>query len=414
MAKIFYWVIPFYLTSFVTSMAADAFFGALLFLLFTIDFTSDIKKIGFKNAAKNLPIGADKPVLFFGFWALLATYIVFGSFFEVQNTFGNVTWIFLLYGISYLFKKYMTLNIKKHFNFIMIIAAIVGFYGIVQMFTRIDLWRPTNEHISPIGDYYRATGFFHIALTYAYCVGMVGFFAFAKVLLQMKQKNNYILPFITSITTVGAIVASSTRGAWIALFVAGLLITFLVNKRKAIVHSLLSVFLIGSLMLVPTIKDRAISIFNMSSMASNTERIGLWKANFEMFKDHPILGVGLERSRKRLPEYYEKLNIKNGFDAHAHNDFLAILSGVGLPGALAFVWFCFYFVRLSYRLFKKSENEDLKVLALGALGAQIYFFVGGITQCNFSDSEVTHVLIFIWALLIGINFNLSKFQKLKN
>lgn len=395
--------------SFVASTAGEEIFGWAIFLLFLFVIAYDLFKSGFKNTIQNLKLGgADFPVLFFGAWALLATWIIFKSTAEVKMTLSNVRWIFLLYGFSYLLKKYFTLNISKYFKFVFISAALVGIYGIVQMFTRIDLWRVDNSHMSQIGSYYRATGFYTVPLTYAYCIGMVGIFAFAALLLQTKEKKNFLLPVITTVATIGAIIASSTRGAWIAYFVAVMIITYLMDRKKAAIVFLVSILVAGPMMFEPTIQKRAMSIFDMKTQASNTERINLWIANFEMFKDHPLLGVGLEKSRSRLGEYYQKLEIKNGYDGHAHNDFMNTLSGVGLPGIIAWVWFCAYFVFLSYKVFRNSKHCKIALIGLGALGSQIYFFVGGLTQCNFSDNEVNHILIFVWAMLVAIQHQTSK------
>lgn len=308
-------------------------------------------------------------------------------------------------------KKYFSPKIEKHFKFILTCTAIVGFYGIIQMFTRIDLIRDSNEHMSAIGDYYRATGFFTVPLTYAYCIGMVGIFGFTALLMQIKEKRKYILPLLATVMTIGAIIASSTRGAWIAFFVAIMAMTYLMDKKKALLTFVISLLVAGPMMFEPTIQKRAMSIFDMKTQASNTERIDLWRTNFEIFKDHPILGVGLERGRRHLGEYYQKLGITNGFDGHAHNDFLNTLSGVGFPGAIAWIVFCLYFLTLSYRLFRKTTDCRLQILTLGALGAQIYFYIGGLTQCNFSDNEVNHILIFIWSLLIGIQYQLPDLTK---
>lgn len=308
-------------------------------------------------------------------------------------------------------KKYFSLNYEKYFNFLGICLIIVCAYGIIQMFTGLELVRPTNDHLARLGDYYRATGFFSISLTYAYCIGMVGFFAFSTLLVRFKNEQNFVFPAIIFFMTIAAIIASGTRGSWIALFVATIITSFVYDKKKSILVFVSSMLVAAVLSFIPTFKDRLQSITSTRNHESNSARIDLWRANLEMAKDHPLLGMGLERSRDHLPAYYEKLNVKHGLIGHAHNDILGILSGVGVVGLIMWFWFCFYFVYLAYSLFKKTNDLALQALTLGALGSQIYFFIGGLTQCNFSDNEVSHVLIFIWALLIGIQYRISNLSK---
>jgi O-antigen ligase len=83
---------------------------------------------------------------------------------------------------------------------------------------------------------------------------------------------------------------------------------------------------------------------------------------------------------------------------HAHNNFLEILGGTGLFGALAWLaWWAGVLV-LAWRARKISEPTQF---ALGVLAAFFVFHLNGLTQVNFWEAKVLHQLTFViaWVLL---------------
>src|SRR5690606_16401129 len=90
----------------------------------------------------------------------------------------------------------------------------------------------------------------------------------------------------------------------------------------------------------PTLQKRITSITDTEN-ASNAIRLMLWRTNWEIFRDNPLLGVGLHENSKFLQEYYLELGFTKyaHYVGHAHNNFLQVLAGTGVIGFFCFVSF---------------------------------------------------------------------------
>jgi O-antigen ligase len=209
-----------------------------------------------------------------------------------------------------------------------------------------------------------------------------------------------LLVFLSSIGGLGA---SLTRGAWLG-FIGGLVTLSLALSRKVkLIMLVLAVILaVAGVSLSSTLHQRFASITDPQNHSNHT-RVIVWQATWEMFKDHPWLGVGLHRNRDYLLEYYKVIgHEEETFISHSHSDYLEQLAGTGVFGFLAFITFSLWFLREAYRLWRRSPAKSFEAsLGLGALAALIFFHIGSFTQCNFTDAEVAHMLVFIWALVVS-------------
>ena len=198
-----------------------------------------------------------------------------------------------------------------------------------------------------------------------------------------------------------------TRGLWIAMVVAVAALLFL-TRRDLLKRFLLAltVMVAVAFTLFPTFRSRVTSIFDQSNY-SNAGRIQVWRANWEMIKDHPILGVGHRLNSEHLPEYYDKIGIKNGFLGHAHNNWIQVAAGSGLPSLLFYVGFTTWFLIVAYRLFKQGSTPWARNIGLASFVAQISFHIGGLTQVNFMDGEVNHSFV----VVVGLCFAGLRTQK---
>lgn len=99
---------------------------------------------------------------------------------------------------------------------------------------------------------------------------------------------------------------NSTRGAWLAVasVILLILIYYILKCNKLAVLSLVVLIAFGASIssYQPFIK-RLASITD-ANYQSNTERILIWHSAFNMFKDHPITGVGLGQYKDNYQHKY--------------------------------------------------------------------------------------------------------------
>lgn len=316
---------------------------------------------------------------------------------------GSLRWIIMLYLFTYAFELFPSLN--RILNIFLVGSTIVGIYAIFQHFTCIDLVRP-DRPLSPApvdgATTCQSIGFLSHHLTYGYSAGLLICFAFAGLLLGKRKSVLHRMGFFISTVIIGAsLVWTYGRGVWIAVGLSFFVMAAYVSKKHFFSFVLIAGLIFGvAYTSNPELKERFNSIWSDQHF-SNVERQGLWKANFEMFKDHPWLGVGYGQNLPRLQEYYQKVNVQREWGGHAHNNYLQMLSTTGILGFFCYMLFVLTFLLMTHRLWLDIPETHFwhRVIVLGALGAQICLHTGGVTQWNFGDAEVNHLFIFILAMV---------------
>ena len=192
------------------------------------------------------------------------------------------------------------------------------------------------------------------------------------------------------------LVLSMTRGAWLALVMV--VVVFVVLEKRfrlltaKICAGLAVIFLIVALM-SPTIQER-LSTITSTKFQSNTERILMWEAAAEIFRDYPISGVGQKMYVNAYNKYYipsearERAGeIGEEGHTHPHNNLLHRASEGGLLGLASFVGLYVYFF---WKFFTQYKRE--KTFAFGAGMAGILILAGlqleGLTDTNMNQVPI--------------------------
>lgn len=389
----------FYILALHSSIAGMSIFSSLLFLVSLI--VSCTNKSSIKTPF-------DLPILIF-LGAILINFIATPSELPWMNRCEELVWVFTFWGIFNSLRLIWSQNdYKKKSLYIWVGAfSITCIYGTLQFFSGIDIIRESPDHLKIAGGAYRSAGFYSSSLTYAYCLGLSGL-----SLLLPSAKIKKVMPILIFFLASLAVFTSQARGGWLALAVTILLLIILLkNQLSKKQLGLASIaMLIPFLVLVSTKggQERVNLLFASKLDESSSIRIDLWKAYFQMFLDHPILGVGYQQGRDLLPQYYAKLGITQDFISHAHNDYIQMLGETGIIGFASFIFLIGYVMRKTYSLRKTNPEWALSLLA-----GQVFIFIGSLTQANFTDAEVNHFLMFNWAL-VSVLLVKQKEKALKN
>jgi O-antigen ligase len=231
--------------------------------------------------------------------------------------------------------------------------------------------------------------------------------AFYTPYQQGKISTSSLLLSAWILTSV-SILLSLTRGAWIGVSVAFLIIAFIYSRKiGAALLTILSFIFVSMLLVWTSFRERVLQAFHPSENY-DSERVNLWRSNWEMFKDHFYFGVGHGDYKNFLPDYFQKLGIPaDHFQSHAHNQYLQALSNTGIFGFLCYMLFIIGILYLTVKYFQKTKNQ----LFLASLAAQISFHLGAFTECNFERSKVRLVYLFFCALSLTL---IAKFEDNKN
>ncbi|NOY63313.1 MAG: O-antigen ligase family protein [Gammaproteobacteria bacterium] len=233
-------------------------------------------------------------------------------------------------------------------------AMVVVFYGLYVAY--YGLGRTVGGHAA------NAYGMYENHNDYTYAILMIIPFLYIsrKMGLVKGLKSFVVLVFL--VACVIGIFVSYSRSAILALVLQGILILFFtVEKSKRVIP----LILVGCLSVAAigyqwASRDKY-SSSGYTSDDAKSSRIELWKAGFEMFKSHPLLGTG-SRSFKEYARYYGELSYDQRHK-NAHNTYVEILATSGFLGIFTFMMFA---IKLSKGLhsIKPKEGGDPRLVAL--------------------------------------------------
>lgn len=339
---------------------------------------------------------------------------------EFVQHFGSQRWMFLFFSSSIAIA--ILPPTLRGYRIFLIFTSIIAVYAVFQAATGIDLLRPgSNRAVQPMGlvgntgmEFWRSAGPFGSPLGYGYIAGQHVCLLLAMALLTFKNRkqNGWLFwaSLIAYVLVSFSLITTFTRGVWIAMTIAHLAVAWLVSKRIAGALMTCAATVAGVLFtLVDAFRLRVLSLFDMG-YASNSERMFLWKANWEMFKDYPIFGIGYQENENRAGEYVARMGRPDAFTGHAHNNYLQMLSGTGITGFVTYLFIIGFMLWLNWRLIKDLPKEYLwpRALALGCFGAQLTLHIGGFTECNFKAGATSHNTMIVWAIVVALTVLLKR------
>jgi O-antigen ligase len=220
------------------------------------------------------------------------------------------------------------------------------------------------------------------------------------------SRRNRIITIVVYIIFTVALVLSYGRAAWISVVVAlGVFIVVMLKIRFYWLALFVGLFLTFFFVFQQQIIDRleknkqdssanfvehVQSIYNITSDASNLERINRWQAALRMYQDRPILGWGPGTYQFLYAPYQrskEKTIISTnlGDMGNAHSEYLGPLSEMGLPGMIIVFLLMIYVIYTGLKVYKKGDREVKFLSMMVTLGLITYFTHG--TLNNFLDTD---------------------------
>lgn len=173
---------------------------------------------------------------------------------------------------------------------------------------------------------------------------------------------------------------NQTRGAWISCGVMYLLTfgLYFMRNKKVTVAILIVFFAVGTYMFMNPYVTRRWTLDPAHS--SNSVRIRIWQAAYNMWKDNPVLGVGYMGFENRYQNKYMVTSAapREKRFTHAHNNCMMILSEQGIIGLGSFLFCYLFFVYEGWKNYRKYNDPYSLMTVVTTLGGLMY----GLIECN--------------------------------
>lgn len=194
------------------------------------------------------------------------------------------------------------------------------------------------------------------------------------------------------------ILAGKSRGAWLTLSIITtiLLLIYAMKNKKVVVCFLSAIICLGAFFIVSNdYKNRFLSITNVTDNTSNSARLSMWKASWNIIKDHPVVGVGLGQFGH---EYQTKYFLEKRFSHynHCHNNVLKIWAETGTFGVIGFLTMCFYILLSNFIVWLKDRNT----YSLMICSSWLSFLIFGMFDVIIDHGAITKIWWFILGTLL--------------
>ncbi len=166
------------------------------------------------------------------------------------------------------------------------------------------------------------------------------------------------------------------------------------------------------------ILEHAQSITNISSDASNLERINRWRSAYRMFEEKPIVGWGpgtyqLVYAPFQSAEDRTIITTNFGNMGNAHSEYLGPLSESGLLGMVLFIILGLLILRTGIRNFRFANTSELRWLSMGITLGFITYLAHGLMN-NFLDTVKASLLFWgFLGILVVIDIHYSKHNRVQ-
>jgi len=192
------------------------------------------------------------------------------------------------------------------------------------------------------------------------------FFPIASVtIFGLKGKSMRYLTALTSSGLFYLFFLAKARGAWIGLIISTVYMAL--SKRKFWL-----ILLVVAVIAIPFLTKMEMSryIFEFGSVG---DRMGMWTTGLDIFKQHPVIGNGLNTFFLKFKEFRSD-EWKGQKGSYAHNCYLQMAADTGLVGLLAFAFLMFsYFYTILKNL--RRVKDDLCWLAVWGSSIGVFAFL---------------------------------------
>ena len=290
------------------------------------------------------------------------------------------------------------------------VSLIVSTYGIRQWIFGAEplaTWSdPTSEfaNVTRVYSYLRNPN-----LLAGYLIPAIAFSIMA--IFAWKRRGPKFLAAVMAVINTLCLIFTFSRAGWIALVVMLIAIALLLGywmhlyKRAWVLPAILGGmvgFIALSVIFVPPVRSRVLSIFAMRGDSSNNFRMNVWTSVFQMIRDRPLLGIGPGNDAFNLVyPIYSKAN----FTAlGAYSVPLEIIVEVGFIGFACFNWLVLVTVgqatKQLQRLRRAQDRHGYWLIA--ALATIIGLMFQGLFDTVWYRPQVNSLWWFAIAIIAGI------------
>lgn len=357
--------------------------------------------IFFTSLTSTMPIVSFK-LLLSRVWFIVALYLIAAKMFKEGKNMERYIWLYL---ISF---------------------SVVIFYAIYRH-VGYGIWNKQAAH-------FVVTPFYNDHTSYGAAIAIFLPFAAVFAFNSFFNRKVKLISLLFFGILIIALVLSYSRAAWLSIAVA--LVVVLVIKLRirfqpiflTILSAIILIVLFQTQILMylernseessSNLGEHLSSMSNITSDASNLERLNRWSCAIRMFEDKPVFGFGPGTYMFNYAPYQlskdRTIISTNAADAgNAHSEYLGPLSESGVLGTLTFLLIIVIVIYTAIHTYTRTNDPKLKSFVLAALTGLVTYYIHGFLN-NFLDTDKLSVPFWgFTAMIVAIDIYSRKEEKIQ-
>ncbi|MEZ5083820.1 MAG: O-antigen ligase family protein [Bacteroidales bacterium] len=247
---------------------------------------------------------------------------------------------------------------------------------------------------------------------------------------KYSSSTRFISITITAILLI-ALVLSYSRAAWLSLAaVIGIwgLVMLKIKFRWVLIGAIVffGLFFLFQQQIIDQLErnkqdssanfvEHIQSITNITSDASNLERINRWQSAIRMFEERPFWGWGPGTYQFLYAPYQrakEKTIISTnaGDMGNAHSEYIGPLAETGVLGSISILLIFIFSVYTGLKVYQRSKEKEVRMISLAVTLGLICYYLHGFLN-NFLDTDKASVPVWgFMAILVALDIYHHKNQ----
>jgi O-antigen ligase len=249
------------------------------------------------------------------------------------------------------------------------------------------------------------------------------FIPFSAGFMIRYAKKDLPLFFVALLVTVVLVIAlllSYSRAAWISLIGAVAVFVVIELRIKFVTLLIIGIAILAILFsqreqILLTLEqnrqdssgdlsEHVQSISNVTTDASNLERLNRWNAAFKMFAEKPFFGWGpgtymFQYAPFQMARDKTIISTNAGDMGNAHSEYIGPLAESGVLGTITFLFIVITVIYTGIKVYINTNRRRIKILSMSALMGLITYLTHGILN-NFLDTDKASVPFWAFAAML--------------
>lgn len=309
---------------------------------------------------------------------------------------ASQTWLFVIHLAALTLLGWMLLIHTSNERRLRLLIQLIIITGVIS--AMFGIWRQASQrepgfilpYLRPALGYAQFINYNHFAFLMEMALGL----ALGIVVCRGVTGKRLVIYLLAALPMWAALVLSNSRGGILSILCQVIFLGLLLGRGSEVKENsnasegrlqrasrmvavrgvLIAALLTGAIATVVFVggdplggRLEAVPLeLNRQAAQTLTLRQSIWRATWEMIKDHPVAGVGFGGYAVAIPKYHDASGEVT--PQEAHNDYLELLASGGLIGLAICIWFIVSFLAVARKqVGTPAGSRYLRAARFGAL-----------------------------------------------